>query len=101
MDFIYILSDLSEDHMSFYTKRDFFSCVSGGTYSFEVGSVKPNINNYLTLLNKYNLKAEETLFIDDKLINVEGANKLGIIGIQFTSLKKLKEDINKYLTLNI
>lgn len=96
---IYILSDLSEDHISFYTNLDFFNYIDGGVYSFEVGSIKPNRNNYQTLLNRFDLIAEETIFIDDKLINVEGAKELGIIGIQFLSLEKLQQDLKKYLPL--
>ena len=40
--------------------------------------IKPNEEIYKCLLNKYNLKAEECLLIDDIEANVEGAKKVGL-----------------------
>ena len=92
---IYILSDLSKDSYNHNKKYDFFNYVDGGVYSFEIGSTKPNKENYKTLLEKYNLIPEETIFIDDKLENIQAANILGIRGIQFTKLVEVKEKINE------
>lgn len=90
---IYILSDLSIDSYNYNKRFDFFNKVSGGVYSFEIGSTKPNPKNYETLLSKYSLIAEETIFIDDKLDNIQAANAFGIHGIQFTSLSDVKKQI--------
>ena len=38
---------------------------------------------------------EETIFIDDRIDNVEAANDCGIHGIQFTTL----EDVKKQITI--
>jgi FMN phosphatase YigB (HAD superfamily) len=35
------------------------------------------------------LRAEETLFLDDRIENIRGAERLGIHGVQFTS----REDV--------
>ena len=40
--------------------------------------LKPDEEIYRYLLNKYDLKAEECLFIDDVDTNVEGAKKVGM-----------------------
>ena len=45
---------------------------------------KPDPNIYKYVLNDANLKAEETLFVDDLLVNVEGAKSVGINAIQVT-----------------
>ena len=90
---IYLLSDLSLDSYNFNKKFDFFNYIDGGVYSFEVGSTKPNEINYKTLLNKYSLIPNETIFIDDNINNINAGNKLGIIGILFTNLKQVKEEL--------
>ena len=60
---------------------------------------KPEREIYVRLLEKFDLKAEETVFIDDRLANVEGAESVGIMGIHFTNFnevsKKLKELLEK------
>ena len=90
---IYLLSDLSIDSYNFNKKFDFFNYIDGGVYSFEVGSTKPNEINYKTLLNKYSLIPNETIFIDDNINNINAGNKLGIIGILFTNLKQVKKEL--------
>lgn len=91
---IYILSDLSIDSYNYNKQFDFFNDVIGDVYSFEIGSTKPNKKNYETLLSKYNLIAKETIFIDDRLDNIQAANTFGIHGIQFTSLEDVKKQIS-------
>ncbi len=90
---IYLLSDLSIDSYNYNKQFDFFNNIVGGVYSFEVGSTKPNKKNYETLLSKYQLMPEETIFIDDRLDNVKAANDCSIHGIQFTSLEDVKNQI--------
>lgn len=41
------------------------------------------------------IKAEEAIFIDDKQINIDAANELGIHGITFTSYDQLINDLEK------
>lgn len=92
---IYILSDLSVDSYNYNKEFEFFNYIEGGVYSFEIGTTKPNKNNYKILLEKYNLIPEETIFIDDKLNNIEAANDFGIHGIQFETLDDVKEKVKR------
>lgn len=46
--------------------------------SFEMGKLKPEIEIYQQVIKEANLKAYETLFLDDMLINLEAAATLGI-----------------------
>lgn len=91
---IFILSDLSKDSYSYNKEFELFNYINGGVYSFEIGSTKPNDNNYKTLLEKYELIPDETIFIDDKLENIKAANKFGIHGVQFTTLDEVKRKIS-------
>lgn len=97
---IYILSDLSIDSYNYNKQFNFFDYVIGGVYSFEIGTTKPNKNNYKVLLEKYNLIPEETIFIDDRLNNIEVANNFGIYGIQFLTLDSIKEEIKSLEKIN-
>ena len=51
---------------------------------------KPFADIYQLTLNRFNFKAEESLFIDDNLKNVEAASKMGIHTIHFKNSKDLK-----------
>lgn len=57
---------------------DFRSLFNDTWLSFEKGYRKPDLIFYQSLINKYKLKPEETLFIDDLEKNIDAANKLGI-----------------------
>lgn len=70
-----------------------FSLIDNIVVSGEVKQLKPNPEIFHTLLNKFNLKAEESLFIDDNLKNIEGAKAVGINAIVFEGVEKLKEDL--------
>ena len=81
---IYLLSNYHVEAFDYIDKRyDFIRNVDGKIISSHYKLLKPEEKIYTTLLNKYNLKPEECVFIDDTLLNVEAANKLGIHGICF------------------
>ncbi len=58
---------------------------------------KPDEAIYLRLLEKFDLKAEETVFIDDRLANVEGAKRVGITGIHFTNYEEVSKKLNQLI----
>ncbi len=64
-------------------------------YSHLAGVRKPDAASYQLVLNENNLVAEETVFIDDALNNVEAANKLGIKGMHLKEGEKLWEVISQ------
>ena len=55
-------------------------------FSCDLGVVKPHPDVYLAALRALDAKPQRTLFLDDKLANVQGAQALGIHGITFDSL---------------
>lgn len=64
-----------------------FSCVEG--------LLKPDKKIYEILLEKLDLEANEIIFIDDLLNNIEGANKIGIQGILYEDYEALITTLNK------
>jgi putative hydrolase of the HAD superfamily len=51
--------------------------------SCEVGLSKPDPRIYQLCLDRLGLRAPETLFVDDRADNVEGAARLGLRTLQF------------------
>ena len=79
---VYYLSNIPEDVLDFLTERDLKGLFDGGVASCEVHINKPDPRIYKALLDKYQLKAGESIFIDDRLENVQAAFRLGFAGIQ-------------------
>jgi putative hydrolase of the HAD superfamily len=64
------------------------------TFSAEVRLIKPDPAIYEHTLRGLGVAAEETIFIDDREINVEAARKLGIRALRFLSVEKLRADLD-------
>ena len=79
---VYYLSNIPEDVLDYLTERDLKGLFDGGVASCEVHINKPDPRIYKALLDKYQLKAGESVFIDDRLENVQAAFRLGFAGIQ-------------------
>ena len=74
--------------------------MDGGVFSCHIHAVKPKPAIYEYLLNKYHLKAEESVFFDDREVNVNAANALGIHGIVFSSYEQARDDL-EHLILSL
>ena len=78
----FILSNISEEFLNILSPHhQFLKSVDGAVFSYEIKAVKPQEKIYKELLNKYHLKPEECLFIDDSPANIKTAQDIGIIGI--------------------
>jgi putative hydrolase of the HAD superfamily len=71
--------------------KDLLGYVDKVYFSHEVGMRKPNCEIFEFVLSENNLKANETLFIDDSPQHVESAKKLKINAYHL----KINENINK------
>lgn len=86
---VYILSNFSEKlHSECGDKLDFLRETDGYILSYQEKLIKPDDRIYQTLIEKYQLVPEESVFIDDKQVNIEAARKNGLHGIVFTSYEK-------------
>ena len=91
---VYVLSNAHRSFYSYFPRYFSLGFFDGVVVSADVHTVKPDIKIYKHLLEKYNLKAEECLFVDDRADNVEGAIKAGMKAFQF---KNNFEEIKKIL----
>ena len=80
---IYILSNVSNYILDYVKTLGFWDKVSGGTYSYDVKSLKPNPEIYQRFFSDNNVKPSECLFLDDLAPNIESAKKAGMHGIVF------------------
>jgi putative hydrolase of the HAD superfamily len=62
-------------------------------WSYQLGIAKPAPEIYRHALAELRVRPEETLFLDDKLPNVEAARALGIQAFQFSSVDGLRGDL--------
>lgn len=67
-----------KNEMGPFTYKQFSTQFTSLYYSQELGMRKPNADGFEHILKTHDLKAEETLFIDDKKENTQAAEDLGI-----------------------
>ncbi len=97
----YILSNYPKDAFEYtYKLCPFIREANGMLISCDVLMVKPEKEIYLALLDKYDLKASECLFIDDLPANIKGAKGVGINGIVHKNLDETYKELERYLTCN-
>jgi len=75
---------------------DFLHWFEGIVVSGVEGTRKPFKEIYETTLNRFEIKPENSIFIDDNLRNIEAANNLGINGIHFKNPNLLKQQLQEY-----
>jgi putative hydrolase of the HAD superfamily len=62
-------------------------------WSFQLHMAKPDPAIYRHVLSELGARPEETLFLDDKRINVEAAQALGMKALVFTTVERLRHDL--------
>ena len=80
-----LLSNTSSIHAERFTKvslgpegQNLFSLFNHVYYSFEMGLVKPDLAIYQQVLSEQEFSAEEVLFFDDNVANINSAKSIGI-----------------------
>lgn len=76
---------------------DFLPYLDGGVFSYHVHSVKPEPEIYGILLEKYELKAEECVFVDDNGKNIQAARELGFRTVHFENYEQTHEALEELL----
>ncbi|CAL1521196.1 HAD family phosphatase [Chitinophaga sp. MM2321] len=94
---LYLLSNTNAIHLEAFNKilqesrgiPSLTTFFEKAYYSHLMGYRKPDKASYQLVLEENNLKAEETLFIDDTLPNIEGAQAVGLQTIHLQSPKTI------------
>ncbi len=93
---IYALTNWSAETFPVALERfDFLQWFDGRVVSGEEKTRKPFPEFYQLLLDRYNVKPQEALFVDDSLRNVKAAEALGIKSIHFQYPAQLKNELKK------
>ena len=95
---LFLLSNISKHFIEHACELEILKDFDGLVMSGNLGIVKPNYEIFDYLCKTYNLAPEETIFIDDRRDNIEGAEKYGIQGYLFDGdVKKLHDYLEKIL----
>lgn len=91
---LYCLSNMP---MSVYEhvrrRHDFWDVFHGIVISGDVQLMKPEPAVFRHLLQKYGLRAEESVFIDDLAANVAGAKSVGLQGVVFEDAVQCRREL--------
>lgn len=91
---VYYLSNFSDKaYVDCADALEFIPYTDGGILSYRERIVKPEPEIYRLLLERYGLKAEECVFLDDLEVNVEAARKEGFAGIVFKTKEQAEEEL--------
>lgn len=91
---IAILSNIGDTQVTEMRKQfGWLAEFDHNTWSYELRTAKPDAPIYLHTLAKLDVQPHQALFIDDRAVNIRGAEAVGMHGIVFTTLQQLAEDL--------
>jgi putative hydrolase of the HAD superfamily len=89
-----ILSNMGDNVLaSIESTFDWLPRFDALVWSFQLKMAKPDPAIYRHVLKELGTMPEETLFLDDKIVNVEAAQALGMKANQFSTVEKLRSDL--------
>ena len=92
---------IATNHLSFvkdFIKESFnIDYLDDIIISAEIHKIKPNLDFYQYILNKYSIESKELLFLDDNINNINGAQALGINTIKIEKDTNLIDEISKFI----
>lgn len=96
---IVLLSNANQIHYDFIKEecKPLFEPMQKIFFSFEIGMRKPHKETFEYVLNTMHFKPEETLFIEDTIIHIEGAKSLGINTLHLTQPQSLETQLYQFL----
>jgi putative hydrolase of the HAD superfamily len=76
-------------------RHGFWDVFTGIVISGQIKLMKPDAEVFRHLLEKYNLKANETAFVDDIASNIEGAERVGLRGVLFRDAAQCERELER------
>lgn len=94
---LFLLSNASVRQHDYWPRIPGSDCFEDTLISADEKMVKPQLEIYLRACEKFGIRPEESLFIDDAPINIEGAAHVGMAGIVFHGdVKELRTGLSEY-----
>lgn len=91
---VYALTDNVTEIVDYLKEKyDFWHLFDGTIVSAEVGCLKPHSEIFSHLLNQYEIQAFESVFIDDVIQNIEGAQQLGFSTVHFKNSLQCEKEL--------
>ncbi len=95
---VFCLSNICRELYDHVTGQNpFFELFEDAIVSADIKLAKPDPRIFEYMLTRFNIRPEETLFIDDMPANIESANQLGIQGIRFTEIDDCRRAISNII----
>jgi 2-haloacid dehalogenase len=90
----FALSNMEADKYALRRSRyPFFGLLDGCVISGVEHVAKPDQAIFEILLSRYELEPQATVFVDDMPRNVAVAREIGMVGLQFSTADRLREDL--------
>ncbi len=96
---IVLLSNANQIHYNYIEEecKPLFEPMKKIFFSFEIGMRKPHPETFQFVLQQMQFEPEETLFIEDTIIHIEGAKTLGIQTLHLTQPSELENQLTQIL----
>ncbi len=95
---IYCLSNMPGPVYEHLRRRHtFWDVFRGIVVSAEIQLMKPEPEIYLHLLERFGLRPEESVFIDDMQVNVDAAKGVGLHAIRFHNAAQCQQELDQLL----
>jgi len=95
---IYCLSNMPSPMYAHLRRRHtFWDVFRGIVVSGEIQLMKPEPEIYLHLLERFGLRAEESVFIDDMQVNIDAAKGVGLHAIRFQNAAQCQQEFDELL----
>lgn len=95
---VYLLSNYPRSLFEIHSREFvFIPYTDGRVVSCYERVMKPDPAIYKILLDRYSLKADECVFIDDRQENIDGARAVGMMGIHYENIEQAMRDLEELL----
>jgi putative hydrolase of the HAD superfamily len=95
---IYCLSNMPKPmYQHLRRQHTFWDVFRGVVISGEIQLMKPEPEIYLHLLERFGLRAQESVFVDDMQANVDGAKAVGLHAIRFHDATQCRQELDELL----
>ncbi|MEJ2055219.1 MAG: HAD family phosphatase [Calditrichaceae bacterium] len=91
-----LLSDTDPIHWRYVSKKyPYLQSIDNPSLSFELGYMKPHPKTYIKAAENVGEPVQNCLFIDDRMVNVDGALKTGMKAVHFENIEQLRSELRR------